>query len=704
MTRLLVRPTIGREEHRAETGEWYKLSYRRHLLDMHIEDWDDRFLSRYDPKDHVRMLKLGNVKSAMVYANSHVGHCYWPTKAAHMHRGLKGRDVLGELIDLCHAEGLDVIVYYSLIYNNWAYAKDPEWRIVDVDGKGSREGPRARYGVCCPNARGYREFVLSQIEELCPRYDFEAIFFDMTFWPKVCYCSNCRKRFKLEAGEDLPTTIDWGNASWLRFQQKREQWLAEFAQMATSAVKKLKPMVAVEHQHSTVGAPWPLGVTDLLAEQCDYVGGDFYGGVLQQSFVCKLYQSLSPSMPFEFMTSICHPGLKEHTTTKSRELLENKAFLTIAHGGAVLMIDAVDPEGTMEESRYEKIGQVFARVREYEEFLGGELCADIAVYFSFDSKMSFAENGRKVGSGARDAGLPHVEAVLGVTAALRANHIPFGVISRKNLQELSRYQVLVLPNVLRLSDEEADLIIEYLKAGGRVYASKFSARSKLAGVLGISGLEETKEKVTYVAPTPLGAGRLPGITSGHPLSVSDAQLKASLSDKEGILATIVLPYSDPADSSRFASIHSNPPGVATEYPAILRRELGEGVIIWSAASIEERAAQSAMHASVFSRLVESLAAEPFLFQLRGPACIEVVEFRQPREKRYLVNIVNFQSETGAPNIPVTDLVLKVRLKDKPKKVMLLPDRTPLAFNWDGCYATIEVPKVETFRMMAVDYE
>jgi alpha-L-fucosidase len=45
---------------------------------MHIEDWDETFPSRLDPKNYVKMLKLAGVKSAMVYANSHVGYCYWP--------------------------------------------------------------------------------------------------------------------------------------------------------------------------------------------------------------------------------------------------------------------------------------------------------------------------------------------------------------------------------------------------------------------------------------------------------------------------------------------------------------------------------------------------------------------------------------------------------------------------------------------------
>ena len=68
--------------------QWYKNSYRRNLVDMHIEDWDEKFLSKFDPDNYVDLLKVANVQTAMVYANSHVGYCYWPTKSGYMHSGL----------------------------------------------------------------------------------------------------------------------------------------------------------------------------------------------------------------------------------------------------------------------------------------------------------------------------------------------------------------------------------------------------------------------------------------------------------------------------------------------------------------------------------------------------------------------------------------------------------------------------------------
>lgn len=36
---------------------WYQNAYRRMVVDMHIPDWDERFLSQFDPDTFVGMLR-----------------------------------------------------------------------------------------------------------------------------------------------------------------------------------------------------------------------------------------------------------------------------------------------------------------------------------------------------------------------------------------------------------------------------------------------------------------------------------------------------------------------------------------------------------------------------------------------------------------------------------------------------------------------
>jgi hypothetical protein len=88
-----------------ETLPWYSKSYRRNLVDMHIDDWDERFLADLDAGRYADLLAMGHIKPAMLYANSHVGLNYWPSSVGRMHRGLGGRDYFGEITRACRERG-----------------------------------------------------------------------------------------------------------------------------------------------------------------------------------------------------------------------------------------------------------------------------------------------------------------------------------------------------------------------------------------------------------------------------------------------------------------------------------------------------------------------------------------------------------------------------------------------------------------------
>jgi len=686
----------------------FSRDYRRNLVDMHIEDWDEKFLSQFDPKKYVELLKVANVTTAMIYANSHVGYCYWPTKIGHMHGGIKGRDILGEVIELCHKEGINVVIYYSLIYNNWAYEKEPSWRIVLADGKTSREvqDRSGRYGVCCPNS-GYREFALSQIDELCSNYNFEGIFFDMTFWPGVCYCKSCQERFFKETGEELPKVINWEDPGWVRFQRKREEWLSEFAHLATNKVKSINPNISVEHQFSTCVAAWSLGVTSEISEASDYCGGDFYGGLLQESFICKLYYNLTDNQPFEFMTSRCI-NLRDHTTTKSKELLEAQVYSALSNGGAFLFIDAIDPIGTLNKKVYETMGNIYNTVRTYEEYIDGKLCQDIGIYFSFESKFDPKDNGRDVLESTHKQ--PHLDSALGVAKSLISNHIPFGIITKKNLNELSRYKVIILPNILMMDEEEVTAFREYVASGGKLYASYYTSLFDkngnkredfmLADVFGVSYTGETQEDVTYIAPCREVLESFGDVSSQYPFTLFSSQIKTNPLKKEEVIATISLPYTNPSDPTRFASIHSDPPGISTEYPAIVRRRFGKGEVVWVAGPLE--GVDFDPHRELFIKLIKSLVREGFSFEVDAPKSVEVTMFHQEEAGRYIVNFLNFQHEL--PNIPIFNIRFGIKTRDKIfSKVVILPEEVPLNFEVRGDYLEVEVPKLDTYLMLGIYY-
>jgi hypothetical protein len=247
---------------------WYKNNYRRHLIDMHIDDWDDTFLSQFDVETYITALKKARIQNAMIYLQSHVGLCNFPTKVGTMHKAFIGKeDTIRRLIDRCHEEGIAVTAYYSLNYNTIEHDKHPDWRMVAENGISSREGgfaadsqaknllfasPKmARYGLCCPNSKEYREFTYKQIDEMLEYTGkIEGVFFDMPFWLHTCYCKNCQARYKEEFGVDMPTGFAFGDEAHQTIMRKKTDWMGEWIQSVTDHVKKRYPYLSVEHNYA----------------------------------------------------------------------------------------------------------------------------------------------------------------------------------------------------------------------------------------------------------------------------------------------------------------------------------------------------------------------------------------------------------------------------------------------------------------------
>ena len=125
-------------------------------MDMHLNDTNDEYLSLLDIDNFVDCLSDADVSSVVVKAKSHVGLHYWPGKYGKMHRVLEKRnlDYVGEMIDKCHKKGINVIVYFSQVYDNYAYEKHPLWRLRSFAGTASRfpiPQKHNRYGLVCPN-------------------------------------------------------------------------------------------------------------------------------------------------------------------------------------------------------------------------------------------------------------------------------------------------------------------------------------------------------------------------------------------------------------------------------------------------------------------------------------------------------------------------------------------------------------------------
>ncbi len=699
LAQLSEKQNSAKQLHPLKVDKWYQSAYRRAVIDMHIPDWDEKFLSEFDADQYVQMLVKSRAQSIVCYAHSHVGLFNYPTKVGQQHRGLKGRNIVQEMIERCHAHNIAVVLYTSLIHDRWAFDEHPEWRMQKFDG--TQYGVGSRYGVVCPNSP-YREYVRSWVEEMCRAFDFEGVRFDMTFWVGVCYCAHCRKRFADVVGGEMPKTVNWLDERWVTLQRKREEWLADFAAIATGTVRKLKPTATVEHQSSTYPLNWTFGVSSPLVQQNDFLQGDFYGDSLQGSFVRKLLEDLTPKRPFAYETSFS-VELRDHTGRKSEELLEAKASAAIADSAAFVFIDAIDPIGTVNPNAHDRMGRIFDRLSPFYPHLGGERVMDIAVYYSLESKFNFKGNGKPVGQA--DTSDAHTPSAMAASRWLIGNHLPFGVITKHSLARLSQCKVLILSNVNLMDEDEIVAIREWVRGGGRLYASggtslvnkrgQLQADFMLADILGVSLLKaDWQDREHYIAPTAVGQKIFGNWSAKYPPFVRGHGMEVKAHSNAQVLATTTLPWPGP-EPTKFSSIHSNPPWQTTERPEVVVHPYGKGRTVYCSSSLESVEGLS----STFINLIR-LLNDNYRYEAEAPAAVELTMFHQPERKRYILSLVNFQKEL--PNIPVDGIKIRLQLgRKRIQSIEQLPGKKAIDYQEKEGVTTFIAPRLETLAMFAI---
>ena len=678
------------------------------LVDTHVPDWDPVFLSRLNPAEYVDCIARAGFQSLMQYTNSCVGLCLWRTRVGEMHANLKRRDLFGEIIGECRRRGLHTVGYFIVNWDNWASEKHPAWRILPADG--DERIMEGRYGLVCPNTP-YREYAFACLREIVANYPIEGIFVDMTFWPGACYCPACTARFLEEYKAEPPRRVDWDDPNWRNFQKARQHWMLEFAYALTDTVKKTRP-ITVNHQHSLIFTDWTAGQPLEITNACDYLGGDFYGGPTQYSMVCKAYTGLTRNIPFEYHTSRTS-DLHDHVTIKPIERLRVETSVATLHSAAQLIIDGINPDGTLNHDVYEVLGKLNRERAAYEPFLGGKLQADVAIYYDKESMYDPAVRGDVSNRGVGEGSCPHRDALMGAGRILREAHLPFGLVTNANLSELRNYRAVILPNVLEMTEEQAAQFGRFVVEGGALYASgpssldRFDRRGPrylLEEVLGVRYQGKLGTKVTYLTPSDEELRKL--IWPQDHLTHMGPMVQAEAQSGTTVLATVTLPFVAPelgqVVGSHFAAIHSDPPALRPgTHPALVINSYGKGKAIWVAAPIE--AHNASLNAQMMVYLLKRALPGPYKFEVETHPSVEMTLFHQAEKQRLLAGLLNLQEELPLISVGATVRVL-VPSGRRVSVVSHLPDRKAIPTRFIGPYVQFQLEPFAALAMALIEYE
>jgi hypothetical protein len=379
------------------------------------------------------------------------------------------------------------------------------------------------------------------------------------------------------------------------------------------------------------------------------------------------------------------------------------------HSAALLLIDYINVDGTLNEAVYELLGKLAAETARYEPFLGGELVADVALYFDKASLYNPAETRVDVGKLRAVESSPHRDALVGAARLLQEAHIPYGVVTSASLEKLDRYRAVFLPSVLEMTPAQADAFRAFVRRGGVLVATGPTSLDRAAGrflledVLGVRYRGRLGTRMSYLTPDDPELRR--AVWPQDHVSHAGAMLQATAAAAATVLATVTLPFAPPeqgtAIGSRFAAYWSNPPALlpGTD-PAVVVNAFGAGRALWLAAPLES--VDEAVNRTLLRVLLARVLPGPSRFEVDGHPMLEMTLFDQPELGRLRASLLNLQRQW--PQVP-TGATVRVRAPEgrRVTGVRRATELRSVPFRIVGPYAEFQVEPFETFAMFLVEY-
>jgi hypothetical protein len=437
-------------------------------------------------------------------------------------------------------------------------------------------------------------------------------------------------------------------------------------------------------------------------------------------------------------------GAASSVISPEEQFVEN-ALYSLAFNSPFMAIDAIESNGNVSAEFYEEdLRKVFDKMKPYEGLVGvgGKPIAEVGLYFSDASRMALAENGVALTNESINAVLPptspHVIGWVGANRALRINQLPVVTITKLQLKELSQFRVIVLPQVVRMSDEEIGAFRNYVQGGGKLYASGATSfltpdgarkgnNFGLAEVFGCSLEGIDYHRVAYVhpqadrlkkaiRPRSVVAHGAPRNGPPHPTKITTRV--RPVADTE-VLATLDLPYSEEPGSRedhKFSSIHASPPYRLTNDPVIIRHRFGKGEVIYSCIDLEgdqaptqggdpDRGNPDYGPSLLFVAIIKSLLGDaPVTFSLEADLGVFAVAYDDTKNNRLQLNIANIPPLPPSRPVPLVKVALCAPNGKKIKALKQIPEGSPLKFTADsqGVVRT-EIRDLKHLCVIAADY-
>jgi len=652
---------------------------------------------------------------------------FYPTKVPFHYRSpyLGKTDMFGDLTHACKKEGIRVLARVDPhAMHADALAAHPEWVARNADGTPKKHPTAADLHLTCPNGAVTFEWMPKILKEIVATYPVDGIFGNR--WAGsagICYCDVCKSEFKTASGFDVPASLANPQSAEVK---AYNLWVdsKRYAQLKlwTDTVSAVNPETFFTP--GTWGRLDPVRLRSTIrAVFSDRQGRNGQDPAWRNGQSAKEAYCTMQDRPVSGIFAVGETSTPYRFEDSCQSSAELASYLHdgLAHGFRPWMTKF---KAEVFDKRWvpvvEKIYAWHARNEKY--FRNTENLARVAMVQSDQTATYYvpptnqASSNREVVPESAQARVGNNDHVRGFYHALVESRVPFNLADERQLEPdyISRYRVLVLPNVAALSDKQCAQLRDYVEKGGAIVAThetslydewgKPRGNFALAELFGCDYAGKTDPRVqnsylTVRGPHPLTAGfdDAPRIMAGTKLVhvTPRSPQKAPL--------TLVPSYSDLPMERVFTTVWE------TDTPMVYLREVGKGRVVYFPFDLDrcywETTNQD--HLALLRNAVAWAANGRQPLTVTGPGMVDVSYWRQPDSvTAHLVNLTNPMAMKGymreiLPMGPYT-ASLEIPPGRSVKSVRLLESGATVTGRSEQGRLVVEVPRIEVHEVVAVD--
>jgi hypothetical protein len=681
---LLTRAGVNPTGAPAKEMFWYQKPLR--IMHTVLRETEAK---NYDAKAVVAYMQKDGCNALCVNAGGIVDFFQNPLPAANINKFMGTRDILKEITTACKAAGIKVIARIDFRgVEEHVYQKFPDWFKKDIDQnpvKTTHTHP-VLYESCYSNQ--YRqEYANEFVSYVLKNYAVDGIWHNSPGFNGICYCSRCQAAYKAASGKALPVLASaspdqvdeymvWKAAAADQYMDRIKKTVKSFGEDKVYTAEVFSIYDVEQRLNSGVDLDSARHHFDILVSVAFLTQNGRqenipYEDLKYGNTIIKFLKSMVPDR--EAVVMYGGNGTTHRLVIDPPVDLNIWLWQILSAGGRFwnCYFSNVPTQTNDNRNAYNEI-EAYQFVKANEKVLEQHVpVSGIGIYYSRPTRMSYREKlleGDRFGTGIR-----------GVESVMMENHIPHDFIldDQVTRERLSRYKLVILPNVRCMSEKEISVLKDYVREGGNLMATYTTSLcdelgkerpdyglSELFGVHYAGKKENTRiDNYQYI------------LDKKHPLVQPDSSQTELLFNagytvlckpaaKTSVICTWVPTIQNqPPDKSWVAKF-------STEYPTVVENSYGRGKVLYFSNQPDDLS-YTPGHPdprNLVLRAIRHLGGSALMIETTAPSSVHIGLTKSLLVPgQYVLSLVNTTSGPVRPVrelIPVHDIEVKVRLDGK----------------------------------------